>query len=253
MTRHRLWVGASILIAGVVLPSAGRGQDLGQTTLEQQQAEQAAQQQQQQIQMQQQQMQQMQQSIDQQQQQEQVQQQQLQQLQPYSPPPTHLQIGNQQYDASVAGFRAYLETMKFSDPGLYRQLAPDVARLDARRLGAEFALVGGVVVGLASVIYGLTSGDTCTEPAVTDPNFGPDGSAWEACNERNGSRMATFSLVGVGALLVGGAIALASWPGRSDIMDLINKHNRLSKRPLQLQLGYDPTQRFAFSGATVSF
>ena len=54
-------------------------------------------------------------------------------------------------------------------------------------------------------------------------------------------------------MVVGGVISYASRPGRQDLLDLVNKHNRLSKQPLQLQLGYDPSQRFAFSGATVSF
>jgi len=44
-----------------------------------------------------------------------------------------------------------------------------------------------------------------------------------------------------------------SWPKRQELMDLVNKNNRLSKKPLQWQVGYDPTQRFAFSGAAVSF
>ena len=65
--------------------------------------------------------------------------------------------------------------------------------------------------------------------------------------------MATFGFLGVCAIIVGGLIAYSSWPRHQELLDLVNKNNRLSKQPLQLQLGYDPTQRFAFSGATVSF
>jgi hypothetical protein len=167
--------------------------------------------------------------------------------------PEHLQIGNQQYDASVAGIRAYLEATKSGDPSLYGQLAPDVASLETRQENAEMALVGGLAVGVATAVYGIASRDTCTSPVVTDPAFAADVAAWGACNDRNMSRMETFGLLGFGAMLVGGVIAVVNWPRRADIMELLNKHNRLSKEPLQLQIGYDPTQRFAFSGATVSF
>ncbi len=242
MTKHRSLIGASILVAGVVLPRAGRAQNPGQPLQQQQQqAQQEVQQQ----------------TIEQQQQQ-------IQQLQMQSqaeaathyrhrPVPEHLQIGSQQYDASPAGFRAYVETLKAVDPSLYGQLAPDVARLEAKRDTAISALIAGVAVGVASTIYGIASRDTCTGPAVTDPNFGADTEAWGACNDRNLTRMATFSFIGLGAVLVGGVIAWVNQPGRPDIMELVNKHNRLNKQPLQLQIGYDPTQRFAFSGATVSF
>jgi hypothetical protein len=113
--------------------------------------------------------------------------------------------------------------------------------------------VGGVVVGLASVLYGVAGGDNCKDPSITDPNFAADTEAWGACNDRNMSKMATFTFVGLGAAVVGGIIAYASWPKHQDLLDVVNKNNRLSKQPLQWQVGYDPTQRFAFSGATVSF
>jgi hypothetical protein len=167
--------------------------------------------------------------------------------------PQHLQIGNQQFDASVTGLRAYVESIKASDPGLYGQLAPDVAHLELREDIAKGALAGGIVVGLASVIYGFSSGNNCVEPSITDPNFAADTQAWGACNHANISRMATFGFLGVGAMLVGSAVAFATWPKHQELMDLMNKNNRLSKQPLQWQVGYDPTQRAAFTGATVSF
>ena len=167
--------------------------------------------------------------------------------------PEQLQVGDQHFDASVAGFQAYLDSIKSSEPGLWGQIAPDVARLESRQDAAKVALALGVVAGVATAIYGFASRDNCVEPTLSDPNFGADSDAWGACNDRNISRTATFSFLGAGIMVVGGIIAYASWPGRQDLLDLVNKHNRLSKQPLQLQLGYDPTQRFAFSGASVSF
>jgi hypothetical protein len=175
-------------------------------------------------------------------------------VQPYNTTlPEQLQVGDQHYDASVAGFEAYLDSIKESDPGLWGQIAPDVARLQSRQDSAKAALVFGVVAGVATAIYGFASTDNCVAPALGDPTFGADADAWGACNQRNVSKMATFSFLGAGIMVVGGVIAYASHPGRQDLLDLVNKHNRLSKQPLQLQLGYDPAQRFAFTGATVSF
>jgi hypothetical protein len=180
------------------------------------------------------------------------------QLQGTSPDPTaqipeNLQIGNLQFDGSVAGFRAYLETTKSSDPNLYGQLAPDVARLEWQQSTAEKALTIGVIAGLASLAYGIFGRNDCQQPQVTDPNFAADTAAWSSCNQGNVTKLAVFGLVGVGAMGVGGAVAYSYWPKRQDLFDLVNKHNQLSKQPLRLQIGYDPTQRFAFSGATVSF
>ena len=46
------------------------------------------------------------------------------------------------------------------------------------------------------------------------------------------SKMATFTFVGLGAAVLGGIIAYASWPKHQDLLDLVNKNNRLSKQPL---------------------
>jgi hypothetical protein len=249
MTKYRVSFGVGLLISGVVAPRAGWAQEdqlVQQQQLFQQQAQQDTQLAQQQMQAQiQQSQQQMQQNMD----------QQIQQLQSQSTVviPEHLQLGNQRFDASVAGFQSYLGTIKSSDPGLYGQLAPDAARLESREDTAKVILASGIVLGLASVIYGVAGGNNCTEPTVTDPNFGADSQAWGACNEGNVERMATFGFLGVGAMIAGGAIAYAKWPSHQELMDLVNKNNRLSKQPLQWQVGYDPAQRLAFGGATVSF
>jgi hypothetical protein len=243
-------IGVSLLVVGVVVPRAGRAQDPGQQMqqqMQQQAQEQAdlAQQQAQQAQLIQQQMQQ---NMDQQQAQMQA-----ASYQNTVVVPEHLQIGNQRFDPSLAGFRAYLDTIKFSDPSLYGQLAPDTARLESQEYNAKTALVGGIVVGLASVIYGFAGGDTCNQPPVTDPHFAADTDAWSNCNQGNVTRATAFGFLGVGAIIAGGVISHAMWPKHQDVVNLVNKNNRLSKQPLQWQVGYDPTQRFAFSGASVSF
>lgn len=245
MTKYRVSLGVSLLIAAVLAPRAGRAQEdqVLQQQLLQQQMQQA--QEQAQVQLQQQQLQQ---NMDQQ-----LLQQQAASNQSTVVIPEHLQAGNQRFDASVTGFQAYLESIRASDPGLYGHLAPDAARLEAREDRAKVVLAGGIAVGLASVIYGVASRNNCAQPSITDPNFAADSQAWGACNQGNVDRMATFGFLGVGAMIAGGLVGYASWPTHQELMDLVNKNNRLSKQPLQWQLGYDPAQRFAFGGATVSF
>jgi hypothetical protein len=247
MTNSRVSLGVGLLLAGLVTPGAARAQDdqiIQQQMIQQVQMAQQMAQQQLQVQLQQQQIQQ---AMDQQQQALQA------STQSTAVIPEHLQLGNQRFDASVSGFRAYLEGIKSRDPSLYGQLSPDAARLESREATAEAALAGGLVVGLASVIYGAASGDTCTQPSLSNPNFAAATQAWSACNEGNDSRLAIFSFLGVGAIVLGSAICYAKWPTHQELMDLVNKNNRLGKQKLQWQVGYDPTQRFAFSGATVSF
>jgi len=249
MTRYRVSIGVSLLVAGVVAPRAGQAQDGDQILQQQIQQQmqnqtQQAQQGQQEAQVQ---AQQAQQSMDQQMQQQSASYRNTVVI------PEHLQVGNQHFDASVTGFRSYLEDIKSSDPGLYGQLSPDVERLEAREDAATAVAVGGVVLGLTSVIYGVAGRDTCNDPSITDPHFAAYIQAWGDCNSRNMSKMATFTFVGMGVAVLGGIIAYASWPRHQDLLDLVNKNNHLSKQPLQLNVGYDPTRRFAFSGATVSF
>jgi hypothetical protein len=42
-------------------------------------------------------------------------------------------------------------------------------------------------------------------------------------------------------------------PGRSDVLNLVNDHNRISREPLRLQLGYDPTNRLALGCVSTTF
>ena len=224
MTRYRVSIGVSLLVAGVVVPRVGRAQDTNQIL--QQQIQQQMQDQAQQAQQAQQQAQQAQQSMD--------QQMQMQTAASYQTAvviPQNLQVGNQHFDASVTGFRAYIETIKSSDPSLYGQLAPDVVHLESRQDAAKAALAGGIVVGLASMVYGFAGGDNCKDPSITDPNFAADVDAWGACNDRNMSKMATFGFLGLGAIIVGSIVAYASWPNHQDLLDLVNKNNRVSKQP----------------------
>lgn len=168
--------------------------------------------------------------------------------------PSHLSIGDQQFDASLAGFRAYLKTAKMTDAQLYAQLAPDLERLESRAETARLVLVVGLVAGLASGIYAIAGNKSCPDPAITNPDFAAKMAAWGACNQDNVRMTETFALISLGAFLAGSVGAWAMGPGRADLLDLVNKHNRLHQPPLHIELGYDPSRRgFAYCGATVVF
>ena len=167
--------------------------------------------------------------------------------------PEHLVAGGQYFEATPYGLQAYLKTIKTTRPELFAQLAPDADRLASRSTTAMTLALTGLGAGVASTIYGIASRTTCTSPPVTDPHFAADSAAWSQCDEHNLTHMTTFGLIGAGLAMAGLAGAFAVVPSRRDLLDVVNKHNRLSPQPLQLQVGYDPIQRLASAGAALSF
>lgn len=167
--------------------------------------------------------------------------------------PEHLVAGGQYFDASPFGFQAYLNSIKTTRPDLFAQLAPDADRLASRSVTATALVLAGIGAGVATATYGILSRTNCAEPPITDPNFAADSAAWGQCGQNNITHMAAFGFIGAGLAAAGliGAVAIA--PSRGELMDLVNKHNRLSPQPLQLQLGYDPVGRLASAGAAISF
>jgi hypothetical protein len=167
--------------------------------------------------------------------------------------PNHLAVDDQVFEASVSGFRAYLETKRVSDPRLFAQLDPKVAQLESRVLAGRAVFVAGLVLGLASTGYAIFGRKTCTEPAITDPSFAADSAAWGACNDDNVRTSGKFGLLGVGAIALGG---LGWWivaPKRSDLFDLVNANNSLSRDTIRLQIGFDPTGHLATGGFATMF
>jgi len=167
--------------------------------------------------------------------------------------PDHLNVGNQQYDASVEGLRTYLETTKNTNPQLYGQLAPDLGRLESNATMARGFLIAGAVVGAAALTYGILGGKNCASPSVDDPNFAKDVNAWGACNDDNLRFHSEFALLGLGSLLAGGITWMALHPNRTDLFALVSKHNQLSQQPLHFEIGYNPAQHLSYGGATLTF
>ncbi|HZL19028.1 MAG TPA: hypothetical protein VFG23_14920 [Polyangia bacterium] len=167
--------------------------------------------------------------------------------------PSHLEVGDQTFEANLNGFRAYLETKRASDPRLFAALDPRVEHLESQVAAGEAVAVAGLVIGVASTAYAFLGRKTCPEPGITDPNFAADSAAWGACNQDNDSTSGKFILLGIGAMTLGGIGWWILSPTRADLLDLVNAHNALAPDTMRLQLGYDPTSRLALGGLSMTF
>lgn len=172
-------------------------------------------------------------------------------------PPEHLVINNKYFEGTPAGLRSYLESIKSTNPALYAQLSPDTERLQSRATTSMALLFGGLGVGALTILADVALQKDCALPSVTDPHFAAASSAWDACNQDNMDRGIMLGVVGILVALGGMIGAISTWPRRQDLLDIVNKHNRLSPDPLRLQVGYDvgyaPGQHMAHAGATISF
>jgi hypothetical protein len=167
--------------------------------------------------------------------------------------PARLVVENRSFDASPAGFRRYLETIRWTNPELYWQLSPDVSRLESRALlPARLAIPSFGVAAAATLVTIFLSKD-CRRPPVTDPNLSADSAAWQACNHYNLVRLSAVGLPGFAIGLAGVVTTFAINPSRDDIRDLVNRHNRISPRKMQLQIGYEPVRQAASAGVNLSF
>ena len=162
-------------------------------------------------------------------------------------------IGNRVFDASEAGLRAYIESIKSTEPQLYAQLAPDVAHLEARQQQAWAILITGLIVSVGSTVYAFAGRSACQEPSIYDPNFAAKTAAWESCTDNNFDLTAKFAVIGMAAGIAGIVGATFVAPGRSDLLDVLAKNNRSSPEPLRLEVGYDPNARLTFAGARLTF
>lgn len=168
-------------------------------------------------------------------------------------PPSHFKVHDQYFDATVGGLRDYLESIRSSEPALYDRLDPKVSELESRQATGIAALAIGAGVGAVSILYAFVGRKDCAMPSISDPNFDSKSNAWSQCNDDNAHTTITFISVGLGATLVGAIGWLILSPGRSDFLEFVNEHNRLSPEPLHWELGYDPSRRVAFGSASLSF
>ena len=164
---------------------------------------------------------------------------------PTPSPPRHLVLENQYFDGSVVGLRAYLESIKSTNAQLYSELSPDVTQLESRLATARGLLVGGLGVGLLAPMVAFVARQDCS--GATSP------AALGACGQDNMDVLMVAGALGLMAMIGGTAAYWSMAPREQDLLQVVNKHNRVSPTPLRLQIGYDPAQRQALAGATLSF
>jgi hypothetical protein len=118
--------------------------------------------------------------------------------------PERIDAGPHHYPVTPFGLRRYLDSIRETEPQLWRRLDPEVARLEARDSRAYWLGGGGLVLGLA-----LAAG------SLVAINNGHDTA---------GEVLAVGSLAAMG----GGIISfLLVRPERADVIEVMNLHNRL--------------------------
>lgn len=123
-----------------------------------------------------------------------------------------LELGGQYYDATVGGLRDYLDTLETKNHRLYTALDPELSSLESQQTTGLVLIIGGLVGGAAASVVGVTS-DPISMPLI---------------------------LTGLGVV---GVVPLIGWivmPGRDDVMDFVNLHNRHSSTPLTWE-GHAPS------------
>ena len=152
-------------------------------------------------------------------------------------PPSQLTVGDQYYEGNLKGLRHYLTDSRELDPELHSLLDPELLRLE-RQAGNGW-LVIGVGAAAAAVTIGLSGYMIATTPPLGDPPW-PEGAF-----EERGERFKTWFAVGMGGMLGAlaiGVVGVLMMPTRTQVMELINHHNRLRpERPLRFQLGFAPS------------
>ena len=90
-------------------------------------------------------------------------------------------------------------------------------------------------------------------PSAMSPNFQSASNTWFECNRAQNELDFTPIAIGAGVSVAALVSALIVAPKRTEMLEFVNLHNRLTREPIRWQLGYDPARRSAFAGATVHF
>ena len=171
--------------------------------------------------------------------------------------PQHFEArGNQYYDMTVSGLRLRVDSLKTSDSATYAILDREVSRLETRRTAAIALFVGGLaapLVGFGAGFIAQSQHECPPSPSVGNPNFEQASRAWHDCEKERGGIMGMYALVGMGVGAAGVLSALLVSPKRSDLLEVVNLHNRLTPEPIRWHFGYDPARRSASAGAVLSF
>jgi hypothetical protein len=146
--------------------------------------------------------------------------------------------------------------LKQSDPANYTRLDHALSQLEQRETATYVLLGVGLVAPIATlaVYFASRSDQNCPPmPSARTPNYEAATDAWFDCNSAKDQISATPFVVGFGLMAAGVLGAWAVAPTRSDLIDFVNLHNRLTVQPIRWELGYDPPNRAGHAGAALSF
>jgi hypothetical protein len=172
--------------------------------------------------------------------------------------PEHFQAGEQYYDFSLRGLRLRLDSMKEVDSTTYARLDDELSGLERRRTVSYVLFGAAIVAPLVSwgffAAHILRPQPSCPPmPSAMSPNFEAAKNAWFECNRTESNFDFTPIAIGAGVSVAAMVSALIVAPKRSEMLEFVNLHNRLTREPIRWQFGYDPARRSAFAGAVVHF
>lgn len=149
-------------------------------------------------------------------------------------PANNIQAGDQLYDGSISGLRSFIdeeykESTTANNQQIYQKLNSELESLENLNKWSWVSLIAGIGAGTALVAIG--SSKDCYE--------GRDLLAGEDPNCVNTKNIYLYS--GLGLVASGTLLFYILKPSRSDMLNFINKHNKLNKnKPLKWQLGFNP-------------
>lgn len=133
--------------------------------------------------------------------------------------PNNITYRDQIFDGSVSGLRDYMESMRNSSNGnesIYNKLNPELKTLESQNLWGNVLMWGGIGVGLAVTTIPLAS------MSSSSINMAP-------------------VYAGLGIMTAGVVAGLIIKPGRKELMNFLNQHNRVNKStPLKWSIGFSP-------------
>ena len=131
---------------------------------------------------------------------------------------------------------------------------PDVIRLQKRKaIGDTIAAAGAGLFVAAVVVSLIVVSRDCGWPPAGDPNYTADAAAASDCGTHHLLTGVAISAIGAGVMMGSFFAQGAIGPSRSDLDELVSKHNRLNPRRMRIRIGYDPTRSLPLTGLAFTF
>lgn len=152
--------------------------------------------------------------------------------------PSQLNAGDQLYEGNLQGFRRYPTDIRESDRELFLSIDPELRKLETQSRTALTVGLLGAGAGLVMVGAGIYGSSVAMGKADVF-----DEVAWEQSRVDFQNSILLFG-GGVLVTIASGAVGILFQPSRDQLLDLINRHNRIRpEQPLRLQLGLAPAPK----------